>query len=154
MQKVDLLFQSFLISFFIWPLSFAQTAYKIFKPIIDYFKKIIDILIIKENPGFNYGSITSIRENFSDTHYRNYFQFLDQDMYLKVIENALFEGIVEFLDSKNIDTSELKNKQSKIINEGIIMTGGEIRTGILAIGRRARAIFNKRKAKTIKKSRR
>ena len=154
MQKVDLLFQSLLISFIIWPLSFAQTVYKIFKPIIDYLKKIIDILIIKESPAFNYGSITSIRENFSDTYYRNYFQFLDKDMYLKVIENALFEGIIEFLDSKNIDTSEFKNKQSQIINEGIIMSGGEIRADNLAIGRWARTIFNKRKAKTIEKSRR
>ena len=154
MQKVDLLFQSLLISFIIWPLSFAQTVYKIFKPIIDYLKKIIDILIIKESPAFNYGFITSIRENFSDTYYRNYFQFLDKDMYLKVIENALFEGIIEFLDSKNIDTSEFKNKQSQIINEGIIMSGGEIRADNLAIGRWARTIFNKRKAKTIEKSRR
>jgi hypothetical protein len=142
------------ISFFLWPLSFAGTVYKVLEPVIDIIKQWIDILIIKENPVFNYGSITSIRENVSNTRYRQYFQFLDQDMYLKVIESAVLDGIVEFLDSKNIDTSELKNRQSQILNEGIIISGGEINAKNLAVGRWARAIFNRKKAKTIKESRR
>ncbi len=154
MQKVDLVWQSLVISFFLWPLSFAGTVYKVLEPVIDIIKQWIDILIIKENPVFNYGSITSIRENVSNTRYRQYFQFLDQDMYLKVIESAVLDGIVEFLDSKNIDTSELKNRQSQILNEGIIISGGEINAKNLAVGRWARAIFNRKKAKTIKESRR
>jgi len=154
MQKADLLWQSLVISFFLWPLAFSQTIYEVLKPVIDTIKQWIDILVIKENPIFNYGSITSIRENVSNTRYRQYFQFLDQDMYFKVIESALLEGIVDFLDSKNVDTSELKNRQSQILNEGIIISGGEINAKNLAVGRRARAIFNKRKAKTIEQSRR
>jgi hypothetical protein len=154
MQKADLVWQSIVISLFLWPLSFSQVIYEVFKPVVDIIKQWIDILIIKENPVFNYGSITSIRENVGNTRYRQYFQFLDQDMYFKVVESALLEGLVEFLDNKNIDTSELKNRQSQILNEGIIISGGEINAKNLAVGKRARAIFNKRKVKTIEESRR
>jgi hypothetical protein len=152
MQKVDLAWQSLVISIFILPLSFSRTVYELLKPLIDIIKQWIDILIIKENPVFNYGSITSIRENVSSTLYRQYFQILDKDMYLKVIESTLLEEMVEFLDSKDIDTSEFKSRQSQILDEGIIMSGGEIKTKSLAVGRRARAIF--KRAKTIEQSRR
>ncbi|MGG6265611.1 hypothetical protein ACQ4M3_06345 [Leptolyngbya sp. AN03gr2] len=152
MQKVDLVWQSLIISVFILPLSFSRTVYELLKPLIDTIKQCIDTLIIKENPIFNYGSVTSIRENVSSTLYRQYFQILDKDMYLKVIESALLEEIVEFLDNKDIDTSELKGRQSQILNEGIIMSGGEIRAKSLAVGRRARALF--KRAKTIEQSRR
>jgi hypothetical protein len=151
MQKVDLAWQSLVISIFILPLSFSRTVYELLKPLVDLMKQWIDILIIKENPVFNYGSITSIRENVSSTLYRQYFQILDKDMYLKAIESTLLEELVEFLDSKDIDTSELKSRQSQILNEGIIMSGGEIKATSLAVGRRARAIF--KKAKTIERSR-
>ena len=151
-QKVDLFWQALIISFFLWPLSFSRTAYESLKPIIDAIKQWIDILIIKENPLFNYGSITSIRENVSNTCYRQYFQFLDQDMYLKLVESTILEKLVEFLDSKNIDTSELKSRQSQILNEGIIISGGEINAKNLSVGRRASVIF--RRKKTIEQSRR
>lgn len=152
MQKVDLAWQSVVISLFLWPLSFSRITYEFFKPLVNVLKQWIDILIIKENPVFNYGSITSIRENVSNSLYRQYFQILDKDMYLKVIESTLLEEIIVFLDSKNIDTSELKSRQTQILNEGIIMSGGEINTKLLAVGRRARALF--RKARTIEESRR
>lgn len=114
-------------------------------------KRWIDILIIKENPVYNYGAVTSIRENVSNSLYREYFQILDKEMYLKVIENTLLEEVIEFLDGKNVDTSELKSRQTQIVNEGIILTGGEINAKSLAVGKRARSFF--RKAKSIEETR-
>jgi hypothetical protein len=153
MQQIDLLWQSIVISLLLWPRSFCQAIEWLLRPVIDFIKNTIDILFIKENPEFNYGAVSSIRENESSAFYRHYFQILDKDMFVKTLENALFEELVEFLDSKNIDTSELKSRQTQILNEGIIMSGGEINSKALSVGRRSRALF-KQKRTTIEQSRR
>ncbi len=140
LQKLDLIWQSLLISILILPLSFSINVYEILKPIIISINRWINTMLIKENPTFNYGAITSIRENVSDSLYRQYFQILDKEMYLKVFETILLNSMVNFLDSKNIDTTDLKNRQSEIINQGIIMSGGSINSKNLAVGRKARAI--------------
>ncbi len=69
-----------------------------------------DGLWIKDNPGFDYGSRTSLREMASDDHYHRYFQYLDKEMAVKLIENQLLESVVAFLDSRNIDTADFKRR--------------------------------------------
>jgi hypothetical protein len=78
--------------------------------------------LIKENPTFDYGAITSLREVASSNTYRSYFQRLDKEMYLKIIEHCLLEGIVNFVDARNIDTTDLKERQKFILNNGIIVS--------------------------------
>lgn len=142
-QKIDLLWQSFVITVFILPISFALNLYQLIKPIIISINRWLNTLLIKENPTYNYGAITSVRENASSNLYRQYFQILDKDMYLKVFETILLNSMVDFLDSKNIDTTDLKNRQTEIINQGIIMSGGSISSKNLAVGRRAKVISKK-----------
>lgn len=142
-QKFDLAWQSLLIALFLLPLSFSKTIYNLFEPIIIALNRWINTLLIKENPTFNYGAITSIRENATSSLYRQYFQILDKEMYVKVFEAILLNSTVEFLDSKNIDTTELKSRQSEIINQGIIMSGGSINSKNLAVGRKAKVISKK-----------
>jgi hypothetical protein len=73
---------------------------------------------------FNYGASASPREWASDTRYQRYFQQLDKDLYAKVVEKTLLQSIVLFLDAKGIDTGELVERQTTILNNGVYVTGG------------------------------
>lgn len=88
---------------------------------------------------FNYGATTSMREYFSSLKYLKYSQILDQDMYSKVIQRRTLDTITEFLDSKGIDTSDLKDRKNTIYNNGIIVSGGSIETNNLTVGQQAKS---------------
>jgi len=89
---------------------------------------------IKENPAFDYGTRTSLREVASSSRYRLYFQRLDKEMYVKIIERQVLEAITNFLDARNIDTADLKARQEIILNNGTIMTGNTIQGSNVAVG--------------------
>ena len=95
---------------------------------------------IAENRAFNYGAVTSIRETAADNTYRRYFQKLDKEMYSKLLERTLLDTIIDFLDERNIDTSDLKERKTTILNSGVIVSGGSIEAENLAVGRRAKAL--------------
>ena len=95
---------------------------------------------IEENRAFNYGAVTSIRETAADKSYRRYFQKLDKEMYSKLLERTLLDTITDFLDERNIDTSDLKERKTTILNSGVIVSGGSIEAENLAVGRRAKAL--------------
>jgi hypothetical protein len=95
---------------------------------------------IKDNPLYNYGTRTTLRQALSNSRYDHYFQRLDQEMYVKTIEREILVTIVKFLDAHNIDTSELKERQTTIINSGIIVRNGNIKAESVAVGAGARAI--------------
>lgn len=97
---------------------------------------------IRENPAFDYGAGSSLREVASSTKYRRHFQLLDKEMYVKIIEGQLLDTIISFLDARNIDTSDLKDRQETILNNGVIVSGGSFQAQNLAIGEQARAIFS------------
>ena len=97
--------------------------------------------LIANNPAFDYGTSTSLREVASSSNYRLHFQRLDKEMYVKTIERQLLESIINFLDSKNIDTTDLKERQETILNHGVIVSGGTIES--LAFGEKAKATSNR-----------
>ncbi len=98
-------------------------------------KKLID-----EHPLYNYGVARSFREATSSDQFTHYFQKLDGDFYSKVLEREILAAIVDFLDEHNIDTSELKERQSTILNSGIIIHGGDVKAESLAVGTGAQAV--------------
>jgi hypothetical protein len=98
--------------------------------------------IIKETANFNYGAITSLREIASSSEFSQYFQSLDQEMYFKVIEGAIIDNLSDFLESKNIDTSDLKERQMAIFNSGIIVSGGNIKAKTLSVGEKSKAVIS------------
>lgn len=73
---------------------------------------------------FDYGSSSSPRERAADTRFQRYFQELDRDMHMKIIERTVLAAIVDFLDAKGIDTTELVQRQTTILNNGVFVTGG------------------------------
>ena len=93
----------------------------------------------RKAPTFDYGATLSLREHVRSPNYRHYFQKLDQEMYVKLVEQQVFESIVSFLDQHDIDTSELKERQTTVLNQGVIMSGGRIDAGSVAVGSGATA---------------
>jgi len=95
--------------------------------------------LVAEDPTFDYGATGSLREYVSSYQYRRYFQKLDKEMYLKTVERLILDRIIQFLDEKDIDTSDLKDRQATILNNGVIVTGGAVRAKSLAVGQSAKA---------------
>lgn len=91
---------------------------------------------------YDYGAQRSVRELAAEG-YRRYFQLLDKEMYLKVVERTTLDAIVRFLDAHGVDTSELKQRGEAILNQGVIISGGEVKFENTSIGRRAQLTVNR-----------
>jgi hypothetical protein len=94
---------------------------------------------IRENLTFDYGATTSVRQAGTSDKYRLYFQRLDKEMYLKIVERRLLDEIIAFLEGKHIDTSDLKERSNVIYNSGVIVSGGSVSAESMAVGHHARA---------------
>ena len=103
---------------------------------------------IKNNPLFDYGVTESLRESVSSPRFVHYFQRLDREMYVKILEREILDTIVTFLDDHNIDTSDIRERQTTISNSGIIVQGGDIEAQSLAVGAAAQAIYTRQSAPT------
>lgn len=100
---------------------------------------------------FDYGAETSLRSQISSREYGHYFQKLDKEMYIKVFEKQLLESLTNFLIEHGIDTSDIQDRQSAILNTGIIMQGGELNAESLAVGSGAAASVMQQAGQQIKK---
>jgi len=89
---------------------------------------------IQNNPLYNYGAANSLRQSMSSPRYLSYFQRLDQEMYLKVLDRGILDTIVAFLDDHDVDTSDLKSQQTTILNSGILVQGGNVEAQSVAVG--------------------
>ncbi len=96
--------------------------------------------MIKKTPLFNYGAVTSLRQTLSSGEYGHYFQMMDGDLYNKLFEHGVLDSLVEFLDAHGLDTSELKERQTTILNNGVMVQGGDVKAESLAVGAGARAL--------------
>ncbi|MGN9778924.1 hypothetical protein ACTMS0_24650 [Micromonospora sp. H33] len=92
-----------------------------------------------EDLGHDYGARVGVRELSSGASYHNYFQVLDAAKHLKVVERHVLAAILDFLDERGIDTAEFRTRQTTILNQGVIQTGGLSVVGNQAVGRGARA---------------
>lgn len=89
---------------------------------------------------FDYGAPISPRETVSDPRYQRYFQKLDHAWYTEVINRRLLQSLNGFLESKGIDTAELSQRQTTILNNGVYVAGGgSVTAGSIATGSGARA---------------
>lgn len=95
--------------------------------------------VIRDTPNFDYGAEKSMRERASANLFTHYFQVLDETMYVKLVEKQILDSILSFLDQRGIDTSDLKERQATIFNNGVMMSGGSINAGGFAVGQGARA---------------
>lgn len=86
---------------------------------------------IQENPAFDYGTDTNLRQVASSSAYREFFQRADNEMQLKVIERLLLERMVSFLDEKHIDTTGLNERQAATYGDAALMTGSAVSAHLL-----------------------
>jgi hypothetical protein len=94
---------------------------------------------IRTDPEYNFGAMTSVRELAQARHYRRYFQQVDRDLNTKFIDRQVLDTIVDFLDAHNVDVSQFQEQRSMILNNGLLVSGGEFKAGSVAVGEQARA---------------
>jgi hypothetical protein len=95
---------------------------------------------VKRDPMFDYGAPTTALDRARSTEYSRYFQKLDREMYVKVMERNILDTLIEFLDRHDIDTSELTERRETIINNGIMVPGGAVQAHNVAVGEGANIV--------------
>jgi hypothetical protein len=60
-------------------------------------------------------------------------------MYAKVIERQVLDSLLNFLEAHDVDTSEMRQRESTILNNGVMMSGGQFQADNVAVGTQARA---------------
>jgi hypothetical protein len=121
-----------------WRLIVAAT-----KPVKRHFRRRRVRREVRRNAAFDHGARTSVREAAQSQDYRQYFQKLDRELFIKVIERELFDSIVSFLEDHDIDTAELKQRETTVLNNGVIVAGGTVQAETMAVGDRARALVGR-----------
>lgn len=94
---------------------------------------------IQHDLSFDCGAQSSLRATFSQPSFMHYFQKIDTDARNKIIERQILEEIERFLDAHGIDTRDLRDRQTTILNSGILVQGGDVRAESLAVGTGAQA---------------
>ncbi|KHL91837.1 hypothetical protein QW71_32575 [Paenibacillus sp. IHB B 3415] len=89
---------------------------------------------IDMNQKFNYGAYESIREMAARKNMQYFFQKTDLNMYKKQIERCFTDSIIEYLEGIGVDTSEFIQRKESIINQGIMINGGQINGDVVSVG--------------------
>jgi hypothetical protein len=97
---------------------------------------------IDRNVLYDYGARASLREKLTSGFYSHFFQKMDQEMYVKVVETRLLDTLIDFLDEHRVDTTELRSRQTTILNQGTLV--GSVQAEVVAIGPRAKASQQKK----------
>jgi hypothetical protein len=110
----------------------------VFRPISRGLEASGDTKRVEKDVFFDYGAPVTALERVRSSKYRRYFQRLDRERYDKVLERTVLDSLVETLDRHHIDTGEIAERRTTIINNGIMMgKGTSINTTNLAVGPRA-----------------
>jgi hypothetical protein len=112
---------------------------RVLGPLTRWYREVVARRVIKFSPTFDYGTSSTLRQHAMSPNYRHYFQKLDKEMYTKLVEQQIFDAIITFLDHRNVDTSDIKERQTTVMNNGVIVSGGSIKADNFAVGARSRA---------------
>ena len=99
---------------------------------------------IENNLAFDYGNTGGYRMKFTSDSYFHYFQQSDANLYGKLLERETLDCLVAFLDAHGIDTSDIRERQTNILNNGMIVQGGDVKAESLAVGTGSKAIKSSR----------
>jgi hypothetical protein len=87
----------------------------------------------------NLGAMESVRQLGQSGSFRRYFQQVDHDLHKKLIDRQVLDSIMEFLDAHDIDISQFEEQRMTILNHGLLISGGQLNAGSVAVGEGARA---------------
>lgn len=130
---------------FVGPLMLCAAPFRVYDRLATVVKELLNSdsrrrrSEIDEQPLYDYGASTSLRELYSSKTFGHYFQKTDADFYKKVLERQLLDAICTFLDEHHVDTRDLRDRQSTIMNSGIIVQGGDVLAETLSVGTGAQA---------------
>ncbi|WP_436491767.1 hypothetical protein [Actinokineospora sp. HUAS TT18] len=71
----------------------------------------------------DYGSLSSLRELAADTSERNYFQLVDRDRYLKIIESRVVRAVSALLHSAGYVTASFDVQATAVIQNNVRIDG-------------------------------
>ena len=94
---------------------------------------------IEYSASYNFGAGTSLREALSAPTWRHYFQRSDEDFNRKLIERKLLDELADFLEAHGYDSADIRERRTTILNNGIIVHGGNVQAEALAVGTGAKA---------------
>lgn len=123
--------------------SLKQTAPALIGAIPHALRDLRDASARTAGSGPSLGATTSLRELAQSRQYRRYFQQLDQEMTSKIVERQLLDTITEFLRDRNIDTFEVEERQTAILNNGLIVSGGTVNAESLAVGVNSQSLLSR-----------
>jgi hypothetical protein len=98
-----------------------------------------ELTALRQDPLYDFGARTSIRELALSPDYHNYFQVMDAQRVTSLVERHTLALVREFLDSHGYDTTDFRAQQQTILNQGVIQQGGTSIIGNQAIGTGANA---------------
>ncbi|WP_040858833.1 hypothetical protein [Nocardia niigatensis] len=94
---------------------------------------------IRELSRFHHGALVSLRESAAHRDsqgaigYHRYFQSLDEQMVMKIVDKRVFNTLLAFLSEKNVDPAELKRRSEQIISNSVTV-GGDLNMSHSALG--------------------
>src|SRR5262249_19174087 len=104
-------------------------------PVLRAYRWLRDWWSIQGEHSFNYGARMSAREAVSERRYQRYFHQLDAEMYAKTVERRVLDALGDFLEDHGIDTAEVNERTTTILNNGVLVTGqGSIRAQTVVAG--------------------
>lgn len=98
--------------------------------------------MIKQNPSYNYGSDPSVRSDMASQAYLHYYQRMDSELHEKALARRILDTTIDFLESRDVDVSTLKESRTTIINSGVLVQGGDVTAQSLAVGQNAKSAVN------------
>ena len=89
---------------------------------------------VEQQPNYDFGAPVSLRRLMSDSNALSYFQNTDRRMAESAFTGRILRAFIDSLDKYNIDTSELREQRTTLLNQGIIVQGGDLKAKNVAAG--------------------
>lgn len=129
-QALTILGRSGLAALGLWP----RSPKVIFKPLARSRQAAKLHKEVERDPLFDYGATHTALDRVRSTQYRRFFQRVDKEMYVKLLERLILDTMSEVLSRHGVDTSPIDETKATIINNGVMTGGGSITAGNVAVG--------------------
>jgi hypothetical protein len=94
-----------------------------------------------------FGCGASLREMLCDRGWGDSFERDDAILHFRLFDRLLLDAIEEFLNSRQVDTEDLRERNQTIVNSGIFVAGGDVRADSIAVGQRSSVSVVRRRGK-------
>ncbi len=89
---------------------------------------------VERTANFDFGAPLGIRRQVAAFGPVQYFQNMDRRAAEAAFAGRVTRSFIDYLDTCNIDTSELREQRTTLLNQGIMVQGGDVKADNLAVG--------------------